>query len=214
MAINFDLYKQIVTDPTTASFAGAVTMFDYYGQKSEYKKKKKYMEWKQSVLEENKIAQENGVNFNNYLAQSVIAQNTREQELRQREVSAQKITQGAAIGQKGSAARLLARDAQFQSAKIIGGGAIKADQQAYKSQMQLDNLNLQFNNQMADLDFQIDNLESPSIFSSIVNAVDTTVKTVNQSVNQRKYDENILGGTDIKATDKRSLDIALGTEIK
>ena len=117
---NFELFKYIATDPATASLAGATTLLDYYGQQSAYEKNAAYIDYQKNVLEESKAAKENGVIYNTYLENLVQEQQRRADTERQREISAQTVARGAEVGQEGSAAALVARDAEFQRSQIQG----------------------------------------------------------------------------------------------
>lgn len=192
MPFNYDLLKYVATDPTTAAFAGATSLLDYYGQKDAYEKNKEYLKYQQTVLDQNRVAQENGLQVTNFLANQVIAQQTESKLSRQAELSAQSIADGARIGQAGSASALVARDAQFQAAKIQGAGELSKEQQIAKSQVQLDNITLNYNAQSADLDYKKSNLESPSIFSAIVDTADTVYADFKTFEKSRKLEENII----------------------
>lgn len=195
MAFNFDLLKYVATDPTTAAFAGATSLLDYYGQKDAYEKNKEYLKYQQSVLEQNRVAKENGLQVSNFMANQVIAQQTESALARQNELSAQSIAEGARMGQAGSAAALVARDAQFQAARVQGQGKLAKEQQIAKSQLQLDNITLNYNIQSVDLDYRISNLDSPSILSSIVDVADTVYADFKTYERSRALEEKIINAS-------------------
>lgn len=201
---DIEMFNYIATDPTTASLAGVTTVLDYYGQKSAYKKQKAYLEYQQNVLDESKAAKENGVLYNTYLETLVQEQQKQAQTERQREVSAQVIAEGAAIGQTGSAAALVARDAQFQQAKIQGQANLAKEQITNQGQAQIDNITLDYNASSLDLDYKKHNLDSPSIFSSVVDVTETIYSDFNRYQQSRALEEKLVAaasptvGTKIK----------------
>lgn len=190
MAFSFDLFKYVSTDPNTAALAGATSLLDYYGQKDAYKKNKAYLAFQKAVLEQSQIAQENGVAFNTYLTNSVIKQQARQAETRQMEVSAQSVAKGAAIGQQGSASALVARNAQFQQAAVSGQRDLSIQKNIEQSQVKLDNITLNYDAKLYDLDYKIENLDSPSIFSSIVDTTESIYSQFKKFERDRLVDES------------------------
>lgn len=192
---NFDLFKYVATDPSTIGLAGATTVLDYYGQKASYDKQVDYLNYQDRVLEESKVAKENGVMYNTYLSTLVSKQQAEANKARQREVSAQSIAHGAEIGQKGSAAALVARDAQFQLAKISGQASLAKDQITNKGQAQIDNITLQYKQSQLDLDYKEHNLSSPSIFSAVVDTTETIYSDFSKFKRARAIEEKLIDAT-------------------
>lgn len=186
---DFEKFKLTMSDSLTLGFSTSSTILDYYLKDDSASKQQEMINFNKKVLQESQAAKENNIYYNTYLTTSSLEAESMRAENNIKKSASEAIANGAATGMEGAALTALVRESQAAVLRAQGEIDFKQQQAVEQGQRDLDNSVTDYNNQAQQLAYKEDQIDEPSIFSSIVTTGTKVVSAMKSSEQERRQAE-------------------------
>lgn len=184
---DFDKFKLTLSDSMVLGTSTASAVLDYYLKDAEIEKKKQMNDFNKKILLESTVAKENNIAYNTYLENSALEAEAQKIETNISKSASEQIAVGAATGMEGAALSALVRQSQADVLRARGEVDFQQEQNIQAAQIELDNVNADYNQQRQLLELQ--EPEKPSIFASVIKTGTQVMSAMDKAEKERQQQE-------------------------